>query len=71
MFIRLMIRIFQLVFSAAILFFSHNKSANNFFQPAYQHNRTGPLYHGTEITVVVAAAGSFTFTTVTSGGIYT
>jgi hypothetical protein len=27
------------------LFFSHNKSANGVFQPAYQHSRTGPLYH--------------------------
>jgi hypothetical protein len=35
------IRFFQLVFSAEIVFFSHNKSANVVFQPAYQHSRTG------------------------------
>jgi hypothetical protein len=43
LFIRLIIRLFQLVFSAGTVFFSHNKSANNVFQPAYQHSRTGPL----------------------------
>jgi hypothetical protein len=42
LFIRLIIRLFQLVFSTATLFFSHNKSANSVFQPAYQHRRTGP-----------------------------
>jgi hypothetical protein len=25
------------------MFFSHNKSTNNIFQPAYQHSRTGPM----------------------------
>jgi hypothetical protein len=34
---------FQLVFSAKTVFFSHNKSANSVFQPAYEHSRTGPL----------------------------
>jgi hypothetical protein len=43
LFIRLIIRLFQLVFSAGTVFFSHNKSANSVFQPAYQPNRTGPL----------------------------
>jgi quercetin dioxygenase-like cupin family protein len=28
----------QLVFSTGIVFFSHNKSANSVFQPAYQPN---------------------------------
>jgi hypothetical protein len=43
LFIRLIIRLFQLVFSAVIVFFSHNKSANSVFQPAYQHSRTAPM----------------------------
>jgi hypothetical protein len=38
----LIIRLFQLVFSVRTMFFSHNKSTNSVFQPAYQHNRTGP-----------------------------
>jgi hypothetical protein len=42
LFIRLIIRLFQLVFLAETVFFSHNKSANSVFQPAYQHSRTAP-----------------------------
>jgi hypothetical protein len=42
LFTRLIIRLFQLVFSVGTTFFSHNKSANSVFQPAYQHSRTGP-----------------------------
>jgi hypothetical protein len=38
LFIRLIIRLFQLVFSIGTIFFSHNKSANSVFQPAYQHS---------------------------------
>jgi hypothetical protein len=34
---------FQFVFSAGTIFFSHNKSTNSVFQPAYQHSRTGPF----------------------------
>jgi hypothetical protein len=34
MFIWLIIRLIQLVFSAGTVFFSHKKSANSFFQPA-------------------------------------
>jgi hypothetical protein len=34
-----------LCFSTGTIFFSHNKSANSIFQPAYQHSRTG-LYFG-------------------------
>jgi hypothetical protein len=44
LFIRLIIRIFQLVFSVGTVFFSHNKSANNVFQLAYQRSRTGPMW---------------------------
>jgi hypothetical protein len=33
LFTRLIIRLFQLVFSAKTVFFSHNKSANSVFQP--------------------------------------
>jgi hypothetical protein len=44
LFIRLIIRTFQLVFSAGTMFFSHNKSANSVFQPTYQHSRTGPRF---------------------------
>jgi hypothetical protein len=43
LFIRLIIRLFQLVFSAETVFFSHNKSANSVFQPVYQHSRTEPI----------------------------
>jgi hypothetical protein len=43
MFTRFIIRLFQLVFSAEIVFFSYNKSVNSVFQPVYQHNRTGPI----------------------------
>jgi hypothetical protein len=43
LFIRLIIRLFRFIFSAEIVFFSHNKSANSVFQPAYQHIRTGPI----------------------------
>jgi hypothetical protein len=42
LFIRLIIRLFQLVFSAGTVFFSHNKSVNSVFQPTYQYSRTGP-----------------------------
>jgi hypothetical protein len=42
MFIRLIIRLFQLIFSVETVFFSHNKSANRVFQSAYQHSRMGP-----------------------------
>jgi hypothetical protein len=38
------IRLFQLVFSAGTIFFSHNKSTNSVFQPAYQPRRTGPMF---------------------------
>jgi hypothetical protein len=44
LFIRLIIHTFQLVFSARTVFFSHNKSANSVFQPAYQHSRTEPCF---------------------------
>jgi hypothetical protein len=46
LFIRLIICTFQFVFSAEIVFFSHNKSANSVFQSAYQHSRTGPKMDG-------------------------
>jgi hypothetical protein len=32
---------FQLIFSVGIVFFSHNKSANSVFQPAYQQAERG------------------------------
>jgi hypothetical protein len=32
---------FLAYFSAKIMFFSHNKSANSVFQSAYQHSRKG------------------------------
>jgi hypothetical protein len=35
LFIRLIIRTFQLVFSVRTVFFSYDKSANSIFQPAY------------------------------------
>jgi hypothetical protein len=41
-FIRLIIRIFQFVFLTGTIFFSHKKSVNSIFQPAYQHSRMRP-----------------------------
>jgi hypothetical protein len=43
MFIWLIIRLIQLVFSAGTVFFSHKKSANSVFQPAYNSSRTAPM----------------------------
>jgi hypothetical protein len=43
LFIWLIIRLIQLVFSAGTVFFSHKKSANSVFQPAYNSSRTAPL----------------------------
>jgi hypothetical protein len=39
LFIWLIIRLIQLVFSTETVFFSHQKSANSVFQPAYNSNR--------------------------------
>jgi hypothetical protein len=44
LFIWLIIRFIQLVFLAGTLFFSHKKSVNNVFQPAYNSSRTAPIY---------------------------
>jgi hypothetical protein len=44
LFIWLIIRLIQLVFSAGTVFFSHKKSANSVFQPAYNSSRTAPIY---------------------------
>jgi hypothetical protein len=43
LFIWLIIRLIQLVFSAGTVFFSQKKSANSVFQPAYNYSRTGPI----------------------------
>jgi hypothetical protein len=43
LFIWLIIRLIQLVFSAGTVFFSHKKSANSVFQPAYNSSRTAPM----------------------------
>jgi hypothetical protein len=43
LFIWLIIRLIQLVFSAGTIFFSHKKSATSVFQPAYNSSRTAPL----------------------------
>jgi hypothetical protein len=40
LFIWLIIRLIQLVFLARTVFFSHKKSANSVFQPAYNSSRT-------------------------------
>jgi hypothetical protein len=40
LFIWLIIRLIQLIFSAGTIFFSHKKSANSVFQPAYNSSRT-------------------------------
>jgi hypothetical protein len=46
LFIRLIIRLVQLVFSVGTVFLSHKKSANSIFQPAYNSSRTGPKLLG-------------------------
>jgi hypothetical protein len=51
LFIWLIIRLIQLVFSAGIVFFSHKKSANSIFQPTYNSSRTGPLNRTLKISV--------------------
>jgi hypothetical protein len=43
LFIWLIIRLIQLVFSGRTIFFSHEKSVNSVFQPAYNSSRTAPL----------------------------
>jgi hypothetical protein len=43
LFIWLIIRFIQLVFSAGTVFFSHKKSVNSIFQPAYNSSRTAPM----------------------------
>jgi hypothetical protein len=43
LFIWLIIRLIQLVFSAGTVFFSHKKSVNSVFQSAYNSSRTGLL----------------------------
>jgi hypothetical protein len=43
LFIWLIIRLIQLVFSAGTVFFSHKKSGNSVFQSAYNFSRTAPL----------------------------
>jgi hypothetical protein len=46
LFIWLIIHLIQLVFfSAGTVFFSHKKSANSVFQPAYNSSRTAPVWH--------------------------
>jgi hypothetical protein len=44
LFIWLIIRLIQLVFSARTVFFSHKKSANSVFQPAYNSSRMRPIF---------------------------
>ena len=43
MFACLIIRTFQLVFSAGTVFFSHNKSIETVFRLVFSAKRTGPL----------------------------
>jgi hypothetical protein len=43
LFIWLIIRLIQLVFSAGTVFFFHKKSAISVFQPAYNSSRTAPI----------------------------
>jgi hypothetical protein len=42
LFIWVIIRLIQLVFSAGTVFFSQKKSVNSVFQPAYNSSRTDP-----------------------------
>jgi hypothetical protein len=46
LFIWLIIRLIQLIFSAGTVFSSHKKSVNSVFQPAYNSSRTGPIGRG-------------------------
>jgi hypothetical protein len=48
LFIWLIIRFIQLVFSARTIFFSQKKSVNSVFQPAYNFSRTAPMSFYTE-----------------------
>jgi hypothetical protein len=60
LFIWLIIRLIWLVFSAETVFFSHEKSANSVFQPAYNSSRTGPIPHWMptiNTLAVITAAG--------------
>jgi hypothetical protein len=43
LFIWLIIRLIQLVFSVETVFFSHKKSVNSVFQPAYNSSWTAPM----------------------------
>ena len=43
LFVSLLIRLFQLVFLAGTVFFSHNKSAGTMFRLVFSAKRTGPL----------------------------
>jgi hypothetical protein len=58
LFIRHIIRLFQLIFSARTVIFSQNKSANSVFQPAYQHSRTGPTSYINDVTACMLPAGT-------------
>jgi hypothetical protein len=57
LFIWLIIRLIQLVFSAETVFFSHKKSANSVFQPAYNSSRTAPTSLPRLPVMRVCAAG--------------
>jgi hypothetical protein len=48
LFIWLIIRFIQLVFLTRTVFFSHKKSTNSVFQPAYNSSRTAPCITQTE-----------------------
>jgi hypothetical protein len=52
LFIWLVIRLFQFVFLVRTVFFSHHKSVNSVFQPAYQHSRTGRMTDGCKLNQV-------------------
>ena len=43
MFVSFIIRLFQLIFSAGTVFFSHNKSAGTVFRLVFPAKGTGPL----------------------------
>jgi len=46
LFASFIIRLFQFVFSAGTVFFSHNKSAGTIFQVVFSAKRTGPVCRG-------------------------
>jgi hypothetical protein len=59
LFIWLIIRLIQLIFSAGTVFFSYKKSVNGVFQPAYNSSRTAPISRFSRHGFTAWAGGGF------------